>query len=208
MAPTGPTFRLLVGLGNPGREYAGTRHNVGFMVLDRLAASWGASFRAEKKWQADVATAPMQNPCGGGDVWLLKPQTYMNLSGESVSELARFYKIEPARVLVVLDDMALPLGRLRIRERGTAGGHNGLQSILDHLGTQEVPRLRIGIGSGGAGGSAGAAVGHVLGRFAVDERPLVEQSLDRAAEAVRFAQDNDLPSAMNRFNTNTPTSPL
>jgi PTH1 family peptidyl-tRNA hydrolase len=147
----------------------------------------------------------VQNPCGG-DVWLVKPQTYMNLSGESVSELARFYKIEPARVLVVLDDMALPLGRLRIRERGTAGGHNGLQSILDHLGTQDVPRLRIGIGSAPAragDGSAGAAVGHVLGRFAVDERPLAEQSLDRAAEAVRFAQENDLPSAMNRFNTNT-----
>lgn len=202
MAPTGPTFRLLVGLGNPGREYAGTRHNVGFMVLDRLAAAWGAAFRADKKWQADVAVASSQNPCGTGDVWLCKPQTYMNLSGESVGEIARFYKIEPARVFVILDDMALPLGRLRIRERGTAGGHNGLQSILDHLGTQDIPRLRIGIGSA----EPGAAVGHVLGRFAVDERPLVEQSLDRAAEAVRFAQENDLPSAMNRFNPNTNTS--
>jgi PTH1 family peptidyl-tRNA hydrolase len=202
MPPTGPTFRLLVGLGNPGREYAGTRHNVGFMVLDRLAAAWGAVFRADKKWQAEVAVASSQNPCGTGDVWLLKPQTYMNLSGESVGEIARFYKIEPARVFVILDDMALPLGRLRIRERGTAGGHNGLQSILDHLGTQDIPRLRIGIGSA----EPGAAVGHVLGRFAVDERPLVEQSLDRAAEAVRFAQENDLPSAMNRFNPNTNTS--
>ena len=202
MAPTGPTFRLLVGLGNPGREYAGTRHNVGFMVLDRLAAAWGAAFRADKKWQAEVAVASSQNPCGTGDVWLCKPQTYMNLSGESVGEIARFYKIEPARVFVILDDMALPLGRLRIRERGTAGGHNGLQSILDHLGTQDIPRLRIGIGSA----EPGAAVGHVLGRFAVDERPLVEQSLDRAAEAVRFAQENDLPSAMNRFNPNTNTS--
>ena len=194
MAPTGPTFRLLVGLGNPGREYAGTRHNVGFMVLDRLAAAWGAAFRADKKWQAEVANT--------GDVWLCKAQTYMNLSGESVGEIARFYKIEPARVLVILDDMALPLGRLRIRERGTAGGHNGLQSILDHLGTQDIPRLRIGIGSA----EPGEATGHVLGRFAVDERPLVEQSLDRAVEAVRFAQENDLPSAMNRFNPNTNTS--
>jgi PTH1 family peptidyl-tRNA hydrolase len=202
MAPTGPTFRLLVGLGNPGREYAGTRHNVGFMVLDRLAAAWGAAFRADKKWQAEVAVASSQNPCGTGDVWLCKPQTYMNLSGESVGEIARFYKIEPARVFVILDDMALPLGRLRLRERGTAGGHHGLQSILDHLGTQDIPRLRIGIGSA----EPGAAVGHVLGRFAVDERPLVEQSLDRAAEAVRFAQENDLPSAMNRFNPNTNTS--
>ncbi len=196
MAPDGPTFRLLVGLGNPGREYSGTRHNVGFMVLDRLAAAMGAAFRADKKWQADTAS--------NGGVWLLKPQTYMNLSGESVGSLVRFYQIEPARVLVVLDDMALPLGRLRIRERGSHGGHNGLRSILEHLGTQDVPRLRVGIGSS----EPGAAVGHVLGRFAVDERALVEQSLDRAVEAVRFAQENDLPSAMNKFNTNTPTTPL
>ncbi len=196
MAPEGSTFRLLVGLGNPGREYSGTRHNVGFAVLDRLAATMGATFRADKKWQADAAS--------NGRVWLLKPQTYMNLSGESVSALVRFYQIEPARVLVVLDDMALPLGRLRIRERGSHGGHNGLRSILDHLGTQDVPRLRVGIGSS----EPGAAVGHVLGRFAVDERALVEQSLDRAVEAVRFAQENDLPSAMNKFNNHTPTSPL
>ena len=196
MVPDGPTFRLLVGLGNPGREYSGTRHNVGFMVLNRLAAAMGATFRADKKWQADTAS--------NGGVWLLKPQTYMNLSGESVSALVRFYQIEPARVLVVLDDMALPLGRLRIRERGSHGGHNGLRSILEHLGTQDVPRLRLGIGSS----ESGEATGHVLGRFAVDERPLVEQSLDRAVEAVRFAQENDLPSAMNKFNTNTPTTPL
>lgn len=196
MAPDGLTFRLLVGLGNPGREYSGTRHNVGFMVLDRLAAAMGATFRADKKWHADTAS--------NGGVWLLKPQTYMNLSGESVSALVRFYQIEPARVLVVLDDMALPLGRLRIRERGSHGGHNGLRSILDHLGTQDVPRLRVGIGSS----DPGEATGHVLGRFAVDERPLVEQSLDRAVEAVRFAQENDLPSAMNKFNNNTPTTPI
>jgi PTH1 family peptidyl-tRNA hydrolase len=191
MTSAGPTFRLIVGLGNPGREYSATRHNIGFMVLDRLAALSGVAFRADKKWQADVAS--------DGDVWLCKPQTYMNLSGESVSAIARFHKIDPARVFVVFDDMALPLGRLRLRERGSAGGHNGLQSILDHLGTREIPRLRIGIGAA----EPGAATGHVLGRFALDERPLVEQSIDRAVEAIRFAQSNDLPAAMNRFNTNT-----
>ncbi len=193
MAPTSPTFRLLVGLGNPGREYSGTRHNIGFMILDRLAAAAGASFRADRKWQAEVAVA--------GDVWLCKPQTYMNLSGESVGAITRFYKIEPANVLVVLDDMALPLGRLRLRERGSAGGHNGLQSILDHLGTPSIPRLRVGIGSA----EPGAATDHVLGRFAVDERSLVEQSLNRAVEAIQFAQSHDLPSAMTRFNSTTTT---
>lgn len=195
MAPAGPTFRLIVGLGNPGREYSATRHNAGFMVLDRVAALSGAAFRAEKKWKADVAPS--------GDTWLCKPQTFMNLSGESVGAMARFHKIAPAQVLVVLDDMALPLGRLRIREKGSAGGHNGLQSILDHLGTRDVPRLRVGIGAAGPG----EATGHVLGRFAVDERPLLDQALDRAVEAIRFAQDHGLPAAMNRFNTNTTTSP-
>jgi PTH1 family peptidyl-tRNA hydrolase len=194
MTPTGPTLRLLVGLGNPGREYAGTRHNVGFMVLDRIADAAGARFRADRKWQAEVATT--------GDLILCKPQTYMNLSGESVGAIARFHKIEPTSVLVVLDDMALPLGRLRIRERGSAGGHNGLRSILDHLGAQAVPRLRVGIGSA----EPGAATGHVLGRFAVDERPLVEQALDRAVQAIQFAREHDLPSAMNQFNSNTTNS--
>jgi len=194
MAPTGPTFRLLVGLGNPGREYSGTRHNAGFMVLDRLAALAGARFRADRKWQAEVAAAD--------GVWLCKPQTYMNLSGESVGAIARFHKIEPAGVLVVLDDMALPLGRLRFREGGSAGGHNGLQSILEHLGTREVPRLRVGIGAA----APGAATGHVLGRFAVDETPLVDQCLARAVEAVQLAQSHGLAAAMNKFNSNT-TSP-
>jgi PTH1 family peptidyl-tRNA hydrolase len=191
MTPTGPAFRLIVGLGNPGREYAGTRHNVGFLVLDRIADAAGARFRADRKWQAEVAST--------GEVWLCKPQTYMNLSGESVGAIARFHKIEPSAVLVVLDDMALPLGRLRFRESGTAGGHNGLKSIIEHLGTREIPRLRVGIGSAGPG----AATDHVLGRFALDERPLVEQALDRAAAAIQYAQSHGLPAAMNQFNQNT-----
>ena len=195
MNPTGPTFRLIVGLGNPGREYADTRHNVGFAILDRIAAAAGVRFRTNNKWQADTAL--------DGDVWLCKPQTYMNLSGESVGALARFHKIEPARVLVVLDDMALPLGRLRIRERGSAGGHNGLKSIIAHLGTQDIPRLRVGIGSA----EPGAVIGHVLGKFALEEQPLLAQALDRATEAIGHAQSHDLAAAMNRFNTNTTTQP-
>lgn len=189
MPGTSP-FRIIVGLGNPGREYADTRHNVGFMILDRIAASAGASFRADKKWQARVAVT--------GDVWLCKPQTYMNLSGESVTALAHFYKIEPSQVLVVLDDMALPLGRLRLRESGSAGGHNGLQSVLEHLGTQAIPRLRVGIGA-----AAGEATGHVLGKFALAERPLLDEALSRATEAIAFAQKNGFAAAMNNYNQQT-----
>ena len=188
MAP----FRLIVGLGNPGGEYAETRHNVGFMVLDRLAARAGASFKAEKKWQAVVANVPTG--------WLCKPQTYMNLSGESVSALGHFYKIEPSQVLVVFDDMALPLGRLRLREKGSHGGHNGLRSVIAHLGTDVIPRLRIGIG-----GPAGEATGHVLGRFSPAEKPLLEDALTRAVEAVEFTQSHGFPAAMNRYNQNPST---
>ena len=189
MAP----FRLIVGLGNPGGEYAETRHNVGFMVLDRLAARERATFKAEKKWQAVVA------PTSYG--WLCKPQTYMNLSGESVSALRHFYKIEPSQVLVVLDDLALPLGRLRLREKGSAGGQNGLKSVIQHLGTNEVPRLRIGIGSA----QGDTATGHVLGRFSPAERPVLETALDDAAEAIEFAQSHGFPAAMNRYNQNPTT---
>ena len=183
-------FRIIVGLGNPDREYVDTRHNVGFMILDRIAASAGASFRADKKWQAQVAVT--------GDVWLCKPQTYMNLSGESVTALAHFYKIEPSQVLVVLDDMALPLGRLRLRESGSAGGHNGLQSVLEHLGTQAISRLRVGIGA-----AEGEATGHVLGRFTLAERPALDEALTRATEAIAFAQNYGFAAAMNNYNQQT-----
>ncbi len=188
MAPS--VFRLIVGLGNPGRDYAGTRHNVGFMVLDRIAARAGVSFRAEKKWKAEIAAI--------GDGWLCKPQTYMNLSGQSVSSLMHFYKIEPSQVLVVLDDMALPLGRLRLRETGSAGGHNGLKSILAHLSTLDVPRIRLGIGDA----SPGDATGHVLGRFSPAEQPTLEDALDRTVEAVQFAQSQGFSASMNRYNQN------
>ena len=121
-------------------------------------------------------------------------------SGESVSALGHFYKIEPAQVLVVLDDLALPLGRLRLREKGSAGGHNGLRSVIEHLGTDAIPRLRVGIGS-----AAGEATGHVLGRFSPAERPVLVEALDRAADAVEFAMSHDFPAAMNRYNQNPST---
>ncbi len=184
----GPLFRLIVGLGNPGREYAGTRHNVGFMIVDRLASAVGADFRVEKAWRAEVARA--------GDAFLCKPLTYMNLSGEAVRSVAQFYKITPAETLVIADDLALPLGKLRLRGSGSSGGHNGLKSIIDHLGTLEVPRLRVGIGEA----QPGAAIGHVLGRFAPEERETIEGAVARAAEAIACAQEKGLQAAMNAYN--------
>jgi PTH1 family peptidyl-tRNA hydrolase len=182
-----PGLRLLVGLGNPGREYRDTRHNVGFLLLDRLAARERAEFRTEKSWHAEVARA--------GDLLLCKPLTYMNLSGQAVRPLSQFYKIEPAQMLVILDDMALPLGKLRFRADGSAGGHNGLKSLIEHFGTLAIPRLRIGIGS-----AQKDAVEHVLGRFALEERPVLEQSLDRALEAIDCARTRGLAAAMNAYN--------
>jgi PTH1 family peptidyl-tRNA hydrolase len=186
--PLPPFFRLIVGLGNPGREYAETRHNIGFMLADRLAAKAGADFRSEKRWQAAVAKA--------GDLLLCKPLTYMNLSGEAVRSVCSFYKVPPAETLVVLDDMALPLGKLRLRPDGSAGGHNGLQSIIELLGTASIPRLRVGIGNAQPGG----AVDHVLGRFALEEKAALEQSLDRAEGAIASAREHGLEAAMNTFN--------
>ncbi|MES2568940.1 MAG: aminoacyl-tRNA hydrolase [Verrucomicrobiota bacterium] len=181
-------FRLIVGLGNPGAEYRDTRHNVGFMIVDRMAAAAGGSFRKEKGWRADVARID--------DLYLCKPLAYMNLSGEAVRAMSDFYKIDPAQVLVVLDDMALPLGKLRLRPGGSAGGHNGLKSVIAHLGTQEVARLRIGIGTP----DPGEAVGHVLGRFAPEEKELLKESLDRAMAAIEFARQRGFGAAMNAYN--------
>lgn len=185
-----PPFRLLVGLGNPGREYAATRHNVGFMILDLLAQKSGAPFRREAKWNAEIAT-------GAGGVLLCKPQSFMNLSGAPVAAVSRFYKIAPAETLAILDDVALPLGKLRLRASGSAGGHNGLQSLLDHLGGGgDLPRLRVGIGAA----PGRAMTSHVLGRFTREEEAALAESLARAVEAIDFAQAHGLAAAMNRFN--------
>lgn len=181
-------YRLLVGLGNPGREYRDTRHNIGFMVVERLATAARATWQNEKAWQAELARA--------GETLLCKPLTFMNLSGVAVGLIASFYKIPPAEILVLLDDMALPLGKLRLRANGSSGGHQGLQSIIEHLGTEEVARLRVGIGAAEPGG----AVGHVLGRFALEEAAVLQQSLDRVLEAIAAAQTRGLAAAMNAYN--------
>ena len=181
-------IRLVAGLGNPGPEYAGTRHNIGFMVVDRLATELNLRWEHSTKWSAIWAK--------GEQVALVKPAAYMNRSGQPLSAIAQFYKIPNEQILVVLDDFALPLGRLRVRPGGSSGGHNGLESIFAHFGTEEIPRLRIGIGRAPREG----AVDYVLGRFFEEEQPDVKKTVARAVEAVKCAIDKGVLSAMNTFN--------
>ena len=191
-----PGIRLVCGLGNPGREYEGTRHNIGFAVLDRIASLLGASFAKETKWDAFVARVP------DSDLALLKPTTFMNLSGESACGYARFYRIPAASTLVVLDDVALPLGTLRMRREGGAGGQKGLESVLIHFATEQVPRLRVGVGGASAGTDLSS---HVLSKFRPDEQSSVEETVQRAADAAVCAIRNGMEHAMNLYNA-TPSS--
>ncbi|MCX8038272.1 MAG: aminoacyl-tRNA hydrolase [Candidatus Sumerlaeia bacterium] len=173
-------IRLIIGLGNPGLKYRHTPHNVGFAVTDLLADRHGADFRASRKDRALLAAAQI----AGRDVILMQPTTYMNLSGEAVAPFARYHGIEPAQLLVVCDDIALKVGRLRIRARGSAGGHKGLLSIIHHLGTNEFPRLRIGID---AGQPIDDLTEYVLRPFWGETREAVERVCEGAADAVERA---------------------
>lgn len=190
------SIRLIAGLGNPGREYANTRHNAGFMILDRLAARLGATFSNERKFEGHLAKS--------GALYLLKPQTFMNLSGRSVAAVCQFYRIEPAEVLVVYDDVALPEGRIRIRMGGSAGGHNGMRSMIACLGTDQFPRLRFGVGA--ADGGRGL-VGHVLGAFDPAGQEELNKSLENAVEAVSMCALRGLAAAMNHFNPAEKSAP-
>jgi PTH1 family peptidyl-tRNA hydrolase len=163
-------MKAIVGLGNPGRQYAGTRHNIGFDVVDEVARRWGVQLRPWKS-VADLAVV------GSRGAVLVEPQTFMNLSGEAVSRVAAFHKLTPGDVLVVVDEVQLPLGRLRLRRSGSAGGHNGLKSVIQHLG-DAFPRLRIGVGRGEPGWDL---ADHVLARFGRDERETVAAAVARAA---------------------------
>jgi len=190
--PAGPVAWLIVGLGNPGREYAGNRHNAGFHVVDRLAAACGLRFD-EHRNRAVLARGRIEEI----GVALVKPQTYMNLSGEAVGAVARFFKVPPERTLVIFDDLDLPLGTLRLREQGGAGGHRGMASVIAHLGTRDFPRVRIGIGRP-AGQMPPEA--YVLQDFSSDEKGLMEQTYERAVDAVRVTLREGFQMAMNRFN--------
>lgn len=183
------TIRLVAGLGNPGRKYLETRHNVGFMLLDRVAEHLGQSWAEEKKWHTQVFRS--------GEAYFLKPQTFMNESGKAVAAVTKFYQLAPDQVLIVYDDVDLPLGSLRFRADGSAGGHNGIKSIISHLGTQTFPRLKVGIGR-----SEGAKkmIGHVLGKFESEEQEILEKTLQEAQSALECALDRGLDTAMNQFN--------
>jgi PTH1 family peptidyl-tRNA hydrolase len=190
-------FSMIVGLGNPGRQYDETRHNVGFMVLDRLAAASGAVFGSAPKWQCQLAKLP------GDGTLLVKPQTFMNLSGRAIQQLLAWHKWPPESMLLVYDDVALPLGRLRFREKGSAGGHNGIKSIIQHLGTDGFPRLKVGIGSS----EPGNMTGHVLGKFSPSELALLENTLATAVDAVQLTHSHGMAAASNRYHPHNPSTP-
>ncbi len=190
-------MKIVIGLGNPGRQYAGTRHNVGCDVIDYLAKGPGVG-ASRSAFQADVA----EMTDGGEKVLLVKPQTFMNLSGRAVRAILDFYKLTPADVLVVCDDYNLPLGKLRVRAKGSHGGQNGLRNIQEQLGTDEYPRLRMGIGQP----APGDAVDFVLTRFKPGERAAVEEAVAGAASGVLLWVRQGLPACMNRVNGPEPSA--
>ena len=190
-------MKLIVGLGNPGREYRDTRHNVGFMVVEEVA----------RRHQLTLAMAPSQVPdafvakkYGDDPLLLAKPLTFMNRSGDAVSALMRYYDIATGDVLVVVDEAALPFGRLRARARGSAGGHNGLKSLVERLGTTEFARLRLGVGRGDPRRDL---ADHVLATFEPEERPVLEEFIARAADAAEMFAVEGIETVMNRYNPET-----
>jgi peptidyl-tRNA hydrolase, PTH1 family len=182
--------KLVVGLGNPGPKYRDTRHNVGFWVVDELASRWHLA----DGWRERDETLFVKQP--GGSV-LVKPLTFMNLSGFAVSKLRQFFQVEPPDILVIVDEVALPVGRLRARARGSAGGHNGLKSVIEQLGTDEFPRLRIGVGRGDARRDL---ADHVLSKFDPDERETIQAATLRAAVAAEMFTSEGIGRVMNTFN--------
>lgn len=186
-------MKLIAGLGNPGRDYAGTRHNIGFGVITRISDKYNITLNG-KEHKALCGKGFI----GGEKVILAQPQTFMNLSGESVRSIADYYKIDPEDIIIAYDDIDLEVGQLRVRRKGSAGGHNGIKNIIAHLGTNEFPRVKVGVGAKPEGGDL---VRHVLGRFSKEEEKIIGQVLDLAVEAVEDIVSNGVESAMNNFNS-------
>ncbi|MBQ7667161.1 MAG: aminoacyl-tRNA hydrolase [Kiritimatiellae bacterium] len=187
-------MKIIVGLGNPGREYERTPHNAGFRAADALALSLGASWKAEPKWKAHVAKARG----GASPLLIAKPQTFMNLSGDAVAPLAAFYKAKPEDVIVIVDEVNLDPGRIRVRPSGSDGGHNGLKSVTERLGTQTYPRVRIGVGMGRH--PVPDLVSRVLGRIDAEDEEAVGRGIALAAEAALCVADKGVDFAMNKYN--------
>ena len=193
LAPRMESVHLIVGLGNPGADYAKTRHNAGFLLVEKLAAKWKTDWSNERKFVARIAKSER----GGKRALLCEPQTFMNLSGETVGALINFYQLPLKQVLVAVDDADLPLGEIRLRKSGSSGGHHGLESIEQHLATREFARLRIGIGRKDG---AREITNFVLGKFDLAENAVLEKVLVRASDQVECWLDNGIEKAMNQFN--------
>ncbi len=181
---------LIVGLGNPGKEYEDTRHNIGFKVIDNIAKEYNIEINRQK-FKGVYGEGFINNK----KVMLLKPTTYMNLSGESVREVVDFYNLENSEVIVIYDDISLEVGKLRIRDKGSAGGHNGIKSIIAHLGSDIFPRIKVGIGQ-----PNGDLVKYVLGKFTKEEMTILSESIDASTKATEEIIKSDVKTAMNQFN--------
>ncbi|MEM9136940.1 MAG: aminoacyl-tRNA hydrolase [Cyanobacteria bacterium P01_F01_bin.42] len=190
---------LIVGLGNPGRKYDRTRHNVGFEVIDCLAKRWSIALKSERRFKGDIGQG--SGP-GGSKLTLLKPTTFMNKSGDSVRAAVDWYKWSPRSVLVVYDDMDLPVGKIRLRKSGSAGGHNGMRSLIACLGTQDFPRLRLGIDSPKSNRVVQSdTISYVLGRFTPTEQTVIAEVIELCADAVETSIRAEFDTAMNRYNS-------
>jgi len=189
--PVGPPTWLIVGLGNPGPEYRGTRHNVGFEVIDHLADDHRIKLD-QSKHKARFGIGVVEDTT----VVLVKPLTFMNLSGQAVAPLAKQFDIKPEKILVIADDLDLPVGKNRLRPKGSAGGHNGHKSLIQHLGTEEYPRLKIGIGNVGKT----QTIDHVLGTFPPDERDIINSAIDHAVMSIKVVLDRGLEAGISWAN--------
>lgn len=195
-------MKLIVGLGNPGDRYAGTRHNAGFMAVERMARRHGLTGP-----KAKFHAALLEGRIANHRVMLMQPTTFMNRSGLAVGEAARFFRLAPEDLIVVVDDTALPVGAIRLRAGGSSGGHNGLEDIRRSLGTDAYPRLRVGVGEPVVGDRRIRLTDYVLGPFTDEQRAAFEPALDRAADALESWLDHGIEKTMTQFNTKTPDNP-
>ena len=198
-------MKIVLGMGNPGREYASTRHNVGWRVADGVASLLEppAEFRGRRRFKGSLGEGVARGPEGDERVLLVKPETFVNLSGECARAVADYYRVEAESFLVVADDVNLPLAQIRCRRGGSSGGHKGLESIIRHLGTEAFPRLRVGVGRPGceaADSREGGLTGHVLGPFSREEAPLARRAEERAADAVMAWVRSGIEVCMDRYN--------